>query len=119
MVGGLVAGTHQFRPDMQQYRRLQLTSVHIVVISRTHAGVFASLAPIAAAGKDSGTPSGRAGLLGVVAQHVVAAMAVDDDQARDATSFKRCGDVVDDGKQRPRGDADGPRKVRVLMGTRN
>ena len=101
---------------MQQDRRLQLPGVHVGVVGGDHAGRGAGGGPVVELGEQRHPQGAERGLLHDVAEHVVAAVPVDQDQRSDAVAVQRGGDVADDGDERRRGQAHGARPGGVLVG---
>ncbi|GGX91367.1 hypothetical protein GCM10010510_40730 [Streptomyces anandii JCM 4720] len=114
-IGGLVAGPDHFGMSVQKNGGLDFPRVHVGEQRGAHPGPDAGLLPVLGGREERDVLAPRGGLLNHVAQHVVAAVAVDDDQGRDARAAQRVRDVPYHRMKGHRGDADGPRPGRVLV----
>ncbi|GGZ76885.1 hypothetical protein GCM10010301_57790 [Streptomyces plicatus] len=114
-IGGLVTGPDQFGMRVQKNGSLDFPRVHVGEQRGGHPGPLPRRLPVLH-GREQGHPfPARGRLLDDVAQHVVAAVAVDHHQRVDARAAQGVGYVPYHRVQRHRGDADRTRPVRVLV----
>lgn len=120
LVGDVVGGAVR-RPDLvgdgvQQDRGLQLPGVHVGGVRGLAPGGPAGGGPVLGDGEQGHGQRSDRGLLDDVAQDVVPAVRVDQDERGRAGGAQRGGDVGDDRAERRRGDAHGARPRGVLVG---
>ncbi|GEK04053.1 hypothetical protein TNCT1_63290 [Streptomyces sp. 1-11] len=114
-IGGLVTRADHFGVSVQQNGCLDLARVHVGQQGGEHPGPLPRSLPVLGGREQRHPLPARGGLLDDVAQHVVAAVGVHHDERLDTRAAQRVGDVPDHRVQGHRGDADGPRPVRVLV----
>ena len=101
---------------MQRQGDFEFSAVHVLVVVAFQFRVLAGASPVVAGGDQGDVGAGGVGFLGDVGEDVVAAVAVDDDQAVDAGGLERAPYVVDEGVQGGGADADGAGERGVFVG---
>ncbi|GGQ92948.1 hypothetical protein GCM10010261_18870 [Streptomyces pilosus] len=115
VVGGLITGAEQFGMSVQQDRCLDFSRVHVGEQRGDHAGPFARRLPVLRGRVQRHPFTAGGGLLNGVAQDVVPAVTVDQDQGVHARAAERVGDVPDHRVQGHGGEGDGAGPGRVLV----
>ncbi|GED83633.1 hypothetical protein TNCT6_07180 [Streptomyces sp. 6-11-2] len=114
-IGGLVTGPDHFRMSVQKNGGLDFPRVHVGERRGAHPGRLEGRLPVLRGGEQREALTAHGGLLNDVAQHVVAAMTVDDHQGLDAGAAQRVRDVPHHRMKGHGRDADGSRPGGVLV----
>ncbi|GGQ53904.1 hypothetical protein GCM10010267_15790 [Streptomyces griseorubens] len=117
VVGRLVTGTQNLGRSVQKNGRLDFTRVHVRQQRRDDSGVFPRRLPVLRGREERHPLTARGRLLDDVAQHVVAAVPVDQHERVDTRAAQRVGDVPHHGVQGHGGDGHRARPGRVLVRT--
>src|SRR5581483_6128387 len=105
------------REGGQEDGDLKLTGVHVLVGVTVHSGGLTGFVPVLPGGEEPDPGAAlNPGLLDEVGEHVVATVAVHDEQPPNPLTLEGLGDVVHDGRQGGGADADRPGEVGVLVG---
>ncbi|GAA5213510.1 hypothetical protein GCM10023323_54790 [Streptomyces thinghirensis] len=115
-IGGLVTGPDVFGVRVQKNGGLDFPRVHVGEQRSGHPRPLPSRLPVLHGREQRHPFAACGGLLDDVAQYVVPAVPVDHHQGVDARAAQRVGYVPYHRVKGHRGDADGPRPVRVLVG---
>ncbi|GHB15598.1 hypothetical protein GCM10010377_01160 [Streptomyces viridiviolaceus] len=114
-IGSFMTGPDPFRVRVQKDGGLDFPRVHVGEQRRDHPRPLARRLPVLRGREQRHPLAARGGLLNDVAQYVVSAVPVDQDQGVHARTAQRVRDVPYHGVQGHRGDAHGPRPGRVLV----